>query len=90
MKTLFCLTEMADSQKLQCPFVHRIKTQLIRRDSITPKFQGCKGLDAHAITAETIGAQAIARLQKRQGHSSVSSQGQYTRHTPSITSRTVA
>ena len=70
------------------PFIHRIKPQLVDGDSITPN--NAVSASIHTPSLQTIGAQAIARLQKRQSHSSVSSQGQYTRHTPSTTSRTVA
>tara|TARA_B100000085_G_scaffold257565_1_gene258979 strand:- start:190 stop:663 length:474 start_codon:yes stop_codon:yes gene_type:complete len=68
MKPLFSLAKVTDAQKLQRPFVDSIHSHFVLRGDAAGKTQISEGFDADAFTAEAVSPQAIASLEKRQGH----------------------
>ena len=68
MKTLFCLTEVADSQELQGPLIHCINAKFVRGNRITAKLQRRKCLNTGPIATHAVCAKPVARLQERQSH----------------------
>ena len=68
MQALLGAAEMADAQQLERPLIHRIEAIAGDRLGLAAEAQRRERLHAHPLTAETIGAQLVARLQEGQGH----------------------